>query len=129
MIAGAECSSVTGGFSCPALSSTWDLVGTGNQAWTVLGGTLLVDGTVGVVTVQNGGIAGGNGTVAGLAVNAGGTAAPGGTLAGPAIGTLNVAGNVSLPGARLIRLKPIRPVSRTRSWPPAPPRFPAARCR
>jgi len=75
--------------------STWDLVGSGSQPWTVLGGTLLVDGTVGAVTVQNGGIAGGNGTVAGLTVNAGGTAAPGGTLAGPAIGTLSVAGNVS----------------------------------
>jgi hypothetical protein len=76
-------------------SSTWDLIGIGNQPWTVLGGTLLVDGTVGAVTVQNGGIAGGNGTVAGLAVNAGGTAAPGGTLAGSTIGTLNVAGNAS----------------------------------
>jgi hypothetical protein len=75
--------------------STWDLIGSGNQAWTVFGGTLLVDGTVGAVTVQSGGIAGGNGTVAGLTVNAGGTAAPGGTLAGPAIGTLNVAGNAS----------------------------------
>jgi outer membrane autotransporter protein len=76
-------------------TSTWDLIGVGNQAWTVQGGVLLVDGVSGVVTVQSGGTVGGNGTVGGLVVNAGATAAPGGTLAGPSIGTLTVAGNVS----------------------------------
>ncbi len=76
-------------------TSTFDLIGTGNQAWSVQGGVLLVDGAAGVVTVQSGATVGGSGTVAGLVIDSGATAAPGGTLAGPSIGTLNVTGNVS----------------------------------
>ena len=76
-------------------TSTFDLIGAGNQAWSVQGGVLLVDGAAGVVTVQSGATVGGSGTVGGLTINSGATAAPGGTLAGPSIGTLNVVGNVS----------------------------------
>jgi outer membrane autotransporter protein len=85
-------------------TSTFDLIGSGNQAWSVQGGVLLVDGAAGIVTVQSGATAGGSGTVGGLVVGGGATAAPGGTLAGPSIGTLNVAGNVSFAANSLFQV-------------------------
>ncbi len=71
-------------------TSTWTLIGSGTQAWTVQGGTLLVNGVVGNVTVQSGGTLGGIGTVGPLAVNSGGTVAPGASNA-----TLHVTGGVN----------------------------------
>ncbi len=75
-------------------SSTWTLTGTGDQAWTVQGGTLSANGTIALtsgVTVNSGGTLGGTGTVGSLTVNNGGTLAPGNS-----IGTLTVSGNLGL---------------------------------
>jgi outer membrane autotransporter protein len=67
--------------------STWTLVGSGNQSWTVQSGKLIVDGTdTGAFTVGAGAILGGSGTIGALTVQSGGTVAPGNS-----IGTLNVA--------------------------------------
>ncbi|WP_456619476.1 MULTISPECIES: autotransporter outer membrane beta-barrel domain-containing protein [unclassified Bradyrhizobium] len=71
-------------------SSIWTVTGTGNQDWNVLGGTLLLAGTInGNVTVAAGGTFGGVGTVGNVSVN-GGTLAPGNPT-----GTLNVAGDLT----------------------------------
>jgi autotransporter-associated beta strand protein len=59
---------------------------------TVNGGTLLVNGTVGAITVASGGTLGGNGYVGNTAVSSGGTIA-----AGEYVGLLNV-GNLTLAG-------------------------------
>lgn len=72
-------------------SSTWTVTGTGHQYWNVLGGTLLLAGTItGNVTVAAGGTFGGVGAVASgsIAVN-GGTLVP-----GDPTGTLNVSGSL-----------------------------------
>ncbi|WP_439364919.1 autotransporter outer membrane beta-barrel domain-containing protein [Bradyrhizobium sp. DASA03005] len=75
-------------------SSTWIVTGTGNQDWNVLGGTLMLAGTInGTVSIATGGTFGGMGTVGAIAVN-GGTFAPGSPT-----GTLNVAGNLSFTSA------------------------------
>jgi uncharacterized protein with beta-barrel porin domain len=66
-------------------TSTWTLTGSGNQAWSVQSGTLLVNGTSGAMTVGPAGVLGGNGIVGNTAIN-GGTLAPGnptGNLFGP----------------------------------------------
>ncbi|MFT4117086.1 autotransporter domain-containing protein [Bradyrhizobium sp.] len=74
------------------LQGTLNVTGTlANSPFTVQGGVLSVDGTVGATTV-NGGILSGTGTLGSLTVN-GGTVAP-----GHSIGTLNVAGPVSFTG-------------------------------
>lgn len=71
-------------------SSTWTVTGTGNQDWNVLGGTLMLAGTInGNVSVAAGGTFGGVGTVGNTVVN-GGTLAPGNPT-----GTLTVAGDLS----------------------------------
>ena len=59
---------------------------------TVNGGTLLVNGTVGEITVASGGTLGGNGYVGNTSVSSGGTIA-----AGASVGLLNV-GNLTLAG-------------------------------
>ena len=70
-------------------SSTWTVTGTGNQDWNVLGGALILAGTInGNVGVATGGTFGGVGNVNTINVN-GGTVAP-----GLPTGTLNV--NVDL---------------------------------
>ena len=75
-------------------SSTWTVTGTGNQDWNVLGGALMLAGTInGTVSVNAGGTFGGVGTVGTMAVN-GGTFAPGNPT-----GTLNVSGNLSFTSA------------------------------
>ncbi len=81
-------------------ASTWTLTGNGAQAWTVQAGTLLVDGTVGNVTVQSGATLGGIGTVGGLVVGSGATVAP-----GHSIGTLSVAGAVSFAGGSIYQVE------------------------
>ncbi len=61
-------------------NSTWTLTGTdsGNNAWNVQGGTLLVDGaTRGAMTVQSGAFLGGIGIVGSTTVESGGTLIPG----------------------------------------------------
>ena len=74
------------------LAGTLNVTGTlANSSFTVQGGTLSVDGTVGATTV-NGGLLAGNGTLGGLTVN-GGIVGP-----GHSIGTLNVSGNVGFSG-------------------------------
>ncbi|QQO34035.1 autotransporter domain-containing protein [Bradyrhizobium diazoefficiens] len=72
-------------------SSTWTVTGTGNQDWNVLGGTLLLAGTInGNVSVAAGGTFGGVGTVgSSISVN-GGALAPGSPT-----GTLSVSGDLS----------------------------------
>ncbi|WP_246583907.1 autotransporter outer membrane beta-barrel domain-containing protein [Bradyrhizobium iriomotense] len=75
-------------------SSTWTVTGTGNQDWTVLGGTLLLAGTInGTVTVASGGTFGGVGTVGTTTIN-GGTLAPGNPT-----GTLTVSGDLTFTSA------------------------------
>jgi uncharacterized protein with beta-barrel porin domain len=75
-------------------SSTWTVTGTGNQDWNVLGGTLMLAGTInGVVNVAAGGTFGGVGTVGNTVVN-GGTLAPGNPT-----GTLTVSGDLSFTSA------------------------------
>ncbi|MGY8637869.1 autotransporter domain-containing protein [Bradyrhizobium sp. 14AA] len=75
-------------------SSTWTLTGTGNQDWNVLGGTLLLSGTInGTVAVAAGGTFGGVGTVGTTTVN-GGTLAPGNPT-----GTLTVSGDLTFTSA------------------------------
>ncbi|MBB4373991.1 uncharacterized protein with beta-barrel porin domain [Bradyrhizobium sp. cir1] len=75
-------------------SSTWTVTGTGNQDWNVLGGTLLLAGTInGTVTVASGGTFGGVGTVGTTTVN-GGMLAPGNPT-----GTLTVSGDLSFTSA------------------------------
>ncbi|MEH2490517.1 autotransporter outer membrane beta-barrel domain-containing protein [Bradyrhizobium sp. AZCC 2230] len=72
-------------------SSTWTVTGTGNQDWNVLGGTLMLAGTInGNVSVAAGGTFGGVGTVgSSISVN-GGALAPGSPT-----GTLTVSGDLS----------------------------------
>ncbi len=75
-------------------NSTWTLTGTdsGNNAWNVQGGTLLVDGaTRGAMTVQSGAFLGGNGVVGTTTVANGGTLMPG----HGGIGELIVNGNLA----------------------------------
>ncbi|WFU24536.1 autotransporter outer membrane beta-barrel domain-containing protein [Bradyrhizobium sp. CB1717] len=75
-------------------SSTWTVTGTGNQDWNVLGGTLMLAGTInGTVTVAAGGTFGGVGTV-GTTTVTGGTLAPGNPT-----GTLTVSGDLSFTSA------------------------------
>ncbi|MBR0821969.1 autotransporter outer membrane beta-barrel domain-containing protein [Bradyrhizobium liaoningense] len=75
-------------------SSTWTVTGTGNQDWNVLGGTLMLAGTInGTVTIAAGGTFGGVGTVGTTTVN-GGTLAPGSPT-----GTLTVSGDLSFTSA------------------------------
>ena len=76
-------------------SSIWTLTGTSTavQPWTVHGGTLAVDGTIGGVTVNAGGTLGGSGTVGNTFVN-GGTLAPGNS-----IGTLRISGSLTMTAA------------------------------
>ncbi|WP_246791414.1 autotransporter outer membrane beta-barrel domain-containing protein [Bradyrhizobium commune] len=71
-------------------SSTWTVTGTGNQDWNVLGGTLLLAGTInGNVSIASGGTFGGVGNVNTINLN-GGTLAPGSPT-----GTLNVNGDLT----------------------------------
>ena len=75
-------------------SSNWTVTGTGAQDWSVLGGTLSVNGTIsGLVTVNAGGTLGGTGTVDNVFVN-GGALAPGNS-----IGTFNVTGSLTFSAA------------------------------
>ncbi|MGY0570355.1 autotransporter outer membrane beta-barrel domain-containing protein [Bradyrhizobium sp. RDM12] len=75
-------------------SSTWTVTGTGNQDWNVLGGTLMLAGTInGNVSVAAGGTFGGVGTVSTIGVN-GGTLTPGNPT-----GTLTVSGDLSFTSA------------------------------
>lgn len=75
-------------------SSAWTVTGTGNQDWNVLGGTLMLAGTInGTVSVAAGGTFGGVGSVGTIAVT-GGTLAPGNPT-----GTLNVSGDLSFTSA------------------------------
>ncbi|MFC4921197.1 MULTISPECIES: autotransporter outer membrane beta-barrel domain-containing protein [Bradyrhizobium] len=74
--------------------STWTLTGTGNQDWNVLGGTLMLAGTInGNVSIAAGGTFGGVGTVSTISVN-GGTLAPGNPT-----GTLSVSGDLTFTSA------------------------------
>ncbi|MBR1129602.1 autotransporter domain-containing protein [Bradyrhizobium iriomotense] len=74
--------------------STWTVTGTGNQDWNVLGGTLLLAGTInGTVAVASGGTFGGVGTVGTTTVN-GGALAPGNPT-----GTLTVSGDLTFTSA------------------------------
>lgn len=71
-------------------NSTWTVTGTGNQDWNVLGGALILSGTInGNVNVATGGTFGGVGNVNTINVN-GGTVAPGSPT-----GTLNVNGDLT----------------------------------
>lgn len=71
-------------------SSTWTVTGTGNQDWNVLGGALMLAGTInGNVTIATGGTFGGFGAVGNIVVN-GGTLAPGSPT-----GTLSVSGDLT----------------------------------
>lgn len=72
-------------------SSTWTVTGTGHQYWNVLGGTLLLAGTItGNVSVAAGGTFGGVG-----AISSGSIAVNGGTLApGNPTGTLSINGSL-----------------------------------
>jgi outer membrane autotransporter protein len=88
-------------------ASTWTLTGTGNQAWTVQGGTLLVDGDLSAapgIAVNAGGTLGGSGILPTTHVN-GGVFAP-----GPPNGTgaITVSGNLNfLAGSTyLVHLSP-----------------------
>ncbi len=75
-------------------NSTWTVTGTGDQDWNVLGGTLVLAGTInGTVTVAAGGTFGGVGMVGTTTVN-GGTLAPGNPT-----GTLTVSGDLSFTSA------------------------------
>ena len=75
-------------------SSTWTVTGTGGQDWSVLGGRLAINGVInGTVSVDPGGSLGGTGTVDNVVIN-GGALAPGNS-----IGTLNVAGSLTLSAA------------------------------
>ncbi|WP_354224359.1 autotransporter domain-containing protein [Bradyrhizobium sp. F1.4.3] len=75
-------------------SSTWTVTGTGNQNWNVLGGTLMLAGTInGIVSVAAGGTFGGVGTTGTITVT-GGTLAP-----GHPTGTLTVSGDLSFTSA------------------------------
>ncbi len=75
-------------------SSTWTVTGTGNQDWSVLGGTLMLAGTInGTMIVASSGTFGGVGTVGTTAVN-GGTLAP-----GHPTGTLTVSGDLAFTSA------------------------------
>ncbi|MBR0991268.1 autotransporter domain-containing protein [Bradyrhizobium japonicum] len=75
-------------------SSTWTVTGTGSQDWNVLGGALILAGTInGNVGVATGGTFGGVGNVNTVNVN-GGTVAP-----GLPTGTLNVNGDLTLTSA------------------------------
>lgn len=75
-------------------SSTWTITGTGNQDWNVLGGTLMLAGTInGTVSVAAGGTFGGVGTV-GTTTVSGGTLAPGNPT-----GTLSVSGDLTFTSA------------------------------
>nr|WP_314954749.1 autotransporter domain-containing protein [Bradyrhizobium cosmicum] len=81
-------------------SSTWTVTGTGNQDWNVLGGTLMLAGTInGTVAVAAGGTFGGAATVGTTTVN-GGRLAPG----NPA-GTLTVSGDLSFTSASSYRVQ------------------------
>jgi uncharacterized protein with beta-barrel porin domain len=88
-------------------ASTWTLTGTGNQAWTVKAGTLLVDGNLSAasgVTVNAGGTLGGSGTLPTTNIN-GGVFAPG-PAGGP--GAITVSGNLNFqPGSTyLVQVSP-----------------------
>ncbi|AWM03955.2 autotransporter outer membrane beta-barrel domain-containing protein [Bradyrhizobium amphicarpaeae] len=75
-------------------SSTWTVTGTGNQDWNVLGGALILAGTInGNVAVATGGTFGGVGNVNTINVN-GGTVAP-----GLPTGVLNVNGDLTFTSA------------------------------
>ena len=87
--------------------STWTLTGTGNQAWTVQAGTLLVNGNLAAassITVSPGGTLGGTGTLPTTNVN-GGVFAPG--PAG-APGAITVTGNLNFQAGStyLVQLSP-----------------------
>jgi uncharacterized protein with beta-barrel porin domain len=88
-------------------ASTWTLTGTGNQAWTVQAGRLLVDGDLSAapgITVNQNGTLGGSGILPTTNVN-GGVFAPG-PANGP--GAITVSGNLSFqPGSTyLVQLSP-----------------------
>lgn len=75
-------------------SSIWTVTGTGNQDWNVLGGTLLLAGTInGNVGIATGGTFGGVGNVNTINVN-GGALAPGNPT-----GTLSVNGDLTFTAA------------------------------
>lgn len=87
--------------------STWTLTGSGNQAWTVQGGTLLVNGDLSAspgVTVQPGGTLGGTGVLPTTNIQ-GGVFAPG---PGNAPGTIVVNGNLNFQNGStyLVELSP-----------------------
>jgi autotransporter-associated beta strand protein len=77
-------------------SSTWTLTGTNSAAlpWTILAGTLAVNGTMvnSSMTVNAGGTLAGIGTVGNVSVNSGGTFAPG-PIGSP--GSMTIAGNLA----------------------------------
>jgi uncharacterized protein with beta-barrel porin domain len=88
-------------------ASTWTLTGTGNQAWTVKAGTLLVDGDLSAasgIAVSAGATLGGSGILPTTNVN-GGVFAPGPTN-GP--GAITVSGNLIFqPGSTyLVQVSP-----------------------
>jgi outer membrane autotransporter protein len=88
-------------------ASTWTLTGTGNQAWTVQAGRLLVDGDLSAapgITVNPGGTLGGSGILPTTNVN-GGVFAPG-HANGP--GAITVSGNLSFQAGStyLVQLAP-----------------------
>jgi uncharacterized protein with beta-barrel porin domain len=76
-------------------SSIWTVTGTGNQPWTVTGGTFLVDGSIAGVVNVTAGTLGGTGAVGTTTVGAGATLSPG--HAG--LGTLSINGNLTLSGS------------------------------
>lgn len=71
-------------------ASTWVLTGTGDQDWTISGGKLVVDGSIGGVVRVTDGILGGSGTVGATTVASGAILAPGNS-----IGTLHFADGLS----------------------------------
>jgi uncharacterized protein with beta-barrel porin domain len=88
-------------------ASTWTLTGTGNQAWTVQAGTLLVNGNLAAasgITVNPGGTLGGTGTLPTTNVN-GGVLVPGSATG---VGAVTVSGNLNFQAGStyLVRLSP-----------------------
>jgi outer membrane autotransporter protein len=78
-------------------SSTWTVTGTGNEAWTVQSGNLLVNGTINGTVNVTGGLLGGTGTVGSTTIANGATLSPGTN----GIGTLTVNGSLTLNSAAL----------------------------
>ena len=91
-------------------ASTWTIIGTGNEAWTVMGGTFIVNGTINGAVNVTGGTLAGTGTVGATTINAGATFAPG-TPGVPGT-SMTVSGNLAFQSGA-IYLVQVSPASAT----------------